>query len=285
MQAIKVAKNRRAILAIAALLCLYTARSTAQTLTISCADAMGRPVQSVQRTNSVIAKAALDESERPIIDVDSRRIEGVNAQERLFVYAHECEHHALGHDVNQPYTAAQEQAADCQAIQVLTQRAGLTSNDVIILQTQLRDLPAGASRRLPWRMRPYDLEGCLPEVSAQRAAASRPRDVSANDCLLHNDAENAIIRASRDRLTIDGLYIVANRCTRALRCTFTIQLGTLPDSDADAGSWRNFHVQKTMIERYDVAAGAARSEHEFRAMVDTVPARESVDFRVVPECQ
>ena len=105
--------------------------------------------------------------------------------------------------------------------------------------------------------------------------------MSANDCLLHNDAENAIIRASRDRLTIDGLYLVANRCTRTLRCTLTIQLGTLPDSDADAGSWRNFHVQKTMIERYDVPASAARSEHRFRGTVDKAPAGESVDFRVV----
>ena len=147
-QAIMDAKIRRAMLAVAAWLSLCAVRSSAQTLTMSCADAMGRPVQSVQRTNSVIAKAGLDESGRPIIDVDSRRIEGVNAQEQLFVYAHECGHHALGHDVNQPYTAAQERAADCQAIQVLTRRAGLTSNDVMILQTQLRDLPTGSARRL-----------------------------------------------------------------------------------------------------------------------------------------
>jgi hypothetical protein len=89
-QAIMDAKNRRAMLAVAALLSLCAARSSAQTLTMSCADAMGRPVQSVQQTNGVIAKAGLDESGRPIIDVDSRRIEGVNAQEQLLVYAHEC---------------------------------------------------------------------------------------------------------------------------------------------------------------------------------------------------
>jgi hypothetical protein len=285
MPGITGAQNRRTILAVAALVCLCTARSTAQTLTISCADAMGRPVRSVQRTNSVIAKAGLDESGRPIIDVDSRSIEGVTAQEQLFVYAHECGHHALGHDVNQPYTPMQEQAADCQAIQVLMRRAGLTSNDVVILQTYLRDLSAGGARRLPWHMRPYDLEGCLPEVSAQRGAAARPREVSANDCVLHNDAENTIVNTTRDRLTIDGVYVVANRCARALRCTFTIQVGTLPDLDADAGSWHNFHVQKTMIERSDVPASSTRSDHKFRATVDSVPARESVDFRVVPECQ
>jgi hypothetical protein len=86
-------------------------------------------------------------------------------------------------------------------------------------------------------------------------------------------------------LTINGLYVVSNRCTRALGCTFTIQLGTLPDTDADAGSWRNFHVQKTVIETYDVPASAPRREHEFRTTVDKVPAGESVDFRVAPECR
>ena len=276
-----------ALALVAVWMCVGAMHSDAQTLTtMSCADAAGRPIRSVQTTSGVIARATVDGDGRSVIESDARKVDGVSAQQQLFVYAHECAHVTLGHDVSKPFTAMQEQDADCQAIQTLIRRAGVTSNDVMILQTDMRELPAStAARRLPWRPRAYDLEGCLPEVAAQRQAAARAPEVSASECVAHNDAENAIVNVTRDRLTIDGVYTVANKCARALACTFTIQVGTLPDSDADAGSWRNFHMQKTIAERHDLAAAAPRTDYRFRSSVAGVPAGESIDFRVVPDCR
>jgi hypothetical protein len=156
----------------------------------------------------------------------------------------------------------------------------------MILQSDMRDLAPAAARRLPWRPRMYDLEDCLPEVVSRRQAAARAGEATANDCVAHNDAENAIVSASRDRLTIEGSYAVRNTCRRDLTCTFAIELGTLPDEDADAGSWRNFRVQKTLTERHMLPAGQAQSvEFRFRGSVETVRAGESVDFRVTPACR
>jgi len=267
-------------------LLVMTAPSHAQPApaTITCTDADGRPVRAVQVANGIMAKATTDTEGRRVIEYDARKVEGINAQQQLFVYAHECGHHALGHDASQPLTAAQEHDADCHGVQTLMRRAGLTSNDVMILQADMGNLSTGVARRLPWRPRVYDLEGCLPEVIARRQPAG-PVSPTANDCVIHNDAENAILNASRDGLTVDGAYLAGNRCPRDLTCTFTIEVGTLPDADADAGSWRNFRAQKIISEQHTIPGQAAHIEFRFRASVNAVPAGESVDFHVVPACR
>jgi len=253
--------------------------------TIMCTDAGAHPVRAVQVTSGMIAKATTDSDGRPVIEYDPRPIDGVSSQQRLFVYAHECAHHALGHDAGPTYTPAQEQQADCYGIQTLIRRAGFTSHDVVILQTAMHDLPASTARRLPWRTRAYDLEGCLPDAVSPRQAAGRAGEQTAGDCVVHNDATNAIVSASRDHLTIDGVYAAGNRCQRELTCTFTIELGTLPDSDADAGSWRNFRVQQTITEQHALSRQVANTEFRFHGSVRTVRDGESVDFRVVPACR
>ena len=273
---------------VAASLFALAAQSEAQPAptTIGCTDGSGRTVRAVQTAKGIIAKATVDDDGRPVIEYDSRPLDGINSPHRLFVYAHECGHHALGHDATRPFTAAQEQQADCYGIQALTRRAGFTSNDVMILQADLQALAPEVMRRLPWRPRTYDLEGCLPDVVSRRQAAGRASETSVNDCLAHNDAENAILSASRDRLTIEGAYTVRNRCARNLTCTFAIEIGTLPDTDADAGVWRNFHVQKTMTEQHTLPAGQGRSvEFRFRGSIETARDGESIDFRVTPSCR
>jgi hypothetical protein len=279
---------RLTVLIVAASMFAMAAHSHAQPAptTISCTDVTGRPVRSVQTTKGVIARATIDDDGRPVIEYDARPIDGVGVQQRLFVYAHECGHHALGHDSTHPFTPAQEQEADCHGIQAMIRRTGFTSNDVMILQGELRDLAPAAARRLPWRSRTYDLEACLPDVVSRRQAAGRAGEANANDCVAHNDADNAILNASRDRLTIEGAYTVRNRCARDLTCTFAIELGTLPDTDADAGSWRNFRVQKTLTEQHTLPAEQGRSiEFRFRGSIETARDGESIDFRVTPSCR
>lgn len=274
-----------ATLWLAGCLLAVAASSQAQTpATITCADAMGRSVRPVQTTNGILAKAKLDEGGVPIIEYDARRVDGIGSQLQLFVYAHECAHHALGHDVGQPFNATQEHDADCRGIDMLTRRLGFTSNDVMVLQARMLELESGTARRLPWRSRMYDLEGCLPEVISRREA-SRPKEMAATDCVVHNDADNAIVSASRDRLSIEGTYAVRNRCARDVSCTFTIELGTLPYSDIDVGSWRNFRAQKSITEQHALPANQGNVEYRFRGSVDTVQDGNAVDFRVVPACR
>jgi hypothetical protein len=252
--------------------------------TITCSDAAGRTVRAVPVASGMIAKAATDSDGRPVVEYDPRPVESISAQQRLFVYAHECAHHALGHDTGTAYTPLQEQEADCHGIETLMRRAGFTSNDVMLLQTGMRELPPSTARRLPWRARAYDFEGCLPDVVSRRQGAGRA-EPTANDCLVHNDAANAIVSVSRDHLTIDGMYSAGNRCQRELTCIFTIELGTLPDADADAGSWHNFRMQQTFTEEHTLRERAPTTEFRVRGTVRGVPAGESIDFRVVPACR
>ena len=59
----------------------------------------------------------------------------------------------------------------------------------------------------------------------------------------------------------------------------------LPDSDADAGTWRNFRVQQTITEQHALSRQVANTEFRFHGSVQTVRDGESVDFRVVPACR
>ena len=85
--------------------------------------------------------------------------------------------------------------------------------------------------------------------------------------------------------TIDGAYSVGNRCTPALNCTFTMEVGTLPDADADVGSWRGFRAQKTITEQHRLGPMAAKAEFRFHVTVDAIPTGDSVDFRVLTSCR
>jgi hypothetical protein len=269
---------------VAAISALAVAHAHAQPVpvTISCADHDGRTVTNVQVTNGVMARATIDAAGRPVIEYDPRRVADVSPQIQLFVYAHECGHHALGHDLHgQPISPAQEHDADCYGTRVLMDRAGVTVDDVRRLQQDLQALGAGDARRLPWSRRTYDLVACLPRAPADdTATAVNPIDA----CVLHQDAANAVISKTRDGRTITGTYSAANHCDRAVVCTFTIEIGTVPDTDADAGSFARFHLQKARTEQHRLMAGEG-AEYRFQETVDAVPAGESTDFRVRVACE
>src|SRR4051794_24052503 len=92
--------------ALVSILCVLMSphRSSAQTITITCNDQDGRAVFAVQSTDGVLAKAAIEDSGRRVIRYDPRKVSTLSPQQHLFVYAHECGHHALGHDVGTPLT-------------------------------------------------------------------------------------------------------------------------------------------------------------------------------------
>jgi len=263
---------------------LLPARSYAQPMTLTCNDHDGRPVLGVQATDGVLAKATIDASGSRVIRYDPRQVSTISAQQHLFVYAHECGHHALGHNLDgQALTPADEHDADCYGIRVLMSKAGVVANDVQKLQDQMLALGAGDVRRLPWQKRSYALVSCLPNASSNQTA--NPRSTSdADACVDHTDADNEIVAKSRDGRSFTGVYSAANHCARDLTCTFTIDIGTLPDADADLGSFFRFHAQKTRAEQRVLKAGA-KEEFRFQETTNAVPPGESVDFRVTVVCR
>jgi len=142
-------------------------------------------------------------------------------------------------------------------------------------------LGAGDARRLPWMKRAYDLAACVPRPPEESATVPvNPIDA----CIVHRDEDNAIVAQSRDGRTITARYSVANRCAQDVTCTVTIEVGTLPDVDADAGSFARFHPQKTRTEQHPLQAGA-NGDFRFEDTIDTVPAGESIDYRVGTSCR
>ena len=77
----------------------FAMQSQAQSipLTITCNDMSGRAVTGVQVRTGIIAKATIDPDARPVIEYDPRPVDDISPQLHLFIYAHECGHHALGH--------------------------------------------------------------------------------------------------------------------------------------------------------------------------------------------
>jgi hypothetical protein len=273
---------------VVALVAGFAAQSQAQVpLTIACNDRSGRAVTPVQVTNGIIAIAKVDQDGRPVVEYDQRPIAGISPQQRLFVYAHECGHLALGHDRGgQSTNLTQEQNADCYAIRSLMNKVGFTANDISILQAFMQQLGADAARYLPWPKRVYNLDGCLANDTSDGGTArgNRSGEASADDCVLHRDAANAILDETRDGRTIKGLYAAANRCARDVTCTFTIETGTLPEADVAIDSWSHFRRQKTRTEEHILKAGA-EMEFRFDETIDNVPTNESVDFRVLKACR
>jgi hypothetical protein len=176
----------------------------------------------------------------------------------------------------------QEQAADCYAIRSLMNKVGFTGYDVSILQAVMQQLGADEARHLPWPKRVYNLDGCLATGTSDGGTArgSPGGAPSADDCVLHRDAANAILDETRDGRTIKGLYAAANRCARDVTCTFTIEIGTLPEADIAIDSWSHFRAQKTRTEEHILKAGA-EMEFRFDETISNVPISESVDFRVL----
>src|ERR1700730_10278408 len=110
------------------LLILLPVAATAQITFDRCTDALGRSVASVQASVNDIALATLYNGQ-PVILYNPFVVSSVSPQTRLFFYAHECGHHALGHALT-GLRLNQEQEADCFGIVELVKRDLLNDDDV-----------------------------------------------------------------------------------------------------------------------------------------------------------
>jgi len=274
--------NSVAFLAIA-VTAAFPARSHAQPMTLTCTDHDSRAVVGIQAMDGVLARAVIDATGRRVIRYDPRPVTSISAQQHLFVYAHECGHHALGHNLGgQPFSVTEERDADCYGIRTLMSKAGVIADDVQMLQDQMQALGPNDARRLPWQRRSYSLVSCVTNAATDQTSNTHPM-TDANACVDHTDADNQIVVKSRDGRSLTGVYSVANHCARDVTCRLTVEIGTLPDTDADAGSFFRFHPQKTRAEQRVLKAGA-KEEFRFQETTDAAPTGESIDFRVSVTC-
>jgi hypothetical protein len=146
-----------------------------------CVDARGLPVASIPNYGlNDIASATLDPAGRPVIYYNPRVVVTHYPATRLFFYAHECGHHALGHTFGS-VGMSQEQAADCWAIRTLDERGMVTQADVAVIQRELVQFSRADWTHLPGGQRAINLAACLqmeedrPEPKPDRRPTSKDR--------------------------------------------------------------------------------------------------------------
>ena len=125
-------------------------------------DIRGIPVVSVaDRRIRDVAKAGLGPGSRPVIWYNSTVLSFFAPQTRLFWYAHECGHHALGHNFGTTHPLRVEQAADCFGIRSLRDNRLVSKRDMRVIQRDLAKLGRGDWAHLPDRQRAVNLTCCL----------------------------------------------------------------------------------------------------------------------------
>lgn len=128
----------------------------------TCSDILGRQVASVQ-DNSIndVAIATLAHDGSPIIKDNTTILAGFQPQTRLFIYAHECGHHVLGHIIGHGYAFTAEQHADCWGIVALVRHQMISVADLRVIQHDMTGLGDGDWMHLPGPQRALNLEQCL----------------------------------------------------------------------------------------------------------------------------
>ena len=137
-------------------------QAAAQMTPSGCLDMFGQPILALasHRIRDV-GLARRDKSRGPVIIYNPRRLARLKPSTRVFFYAHECAHHALGHTVGLGHPLAVEQDADCWAIRNLVKRNIFSHHDIKMVQTDLAKLGRGDRTHLPGPERAKRLPGCL----------------------------------------------------------------------------------------------------------------------------
>jgi hypothetical protein len=187
----KVTRNFLVLLSAFVFFLLLSRTARAQVTFDGCVDIRGVPVASIpDRTLNDIAMASEDAYGRPIIRYNAFVVITAHPQTRLFFYAHECGHHALGHPLQGP-AMGQEQAADCWAINTLVRKRLVSSADISIIQGDIARFGVGDWSHLPGPQRAINLARCLQASRSNQDSDSDPdsntkpdatRSVRSNRC-------------------------------------------------------------------------------------------------------
>jgi hypothetical protein len=127
-----------------------------------CRDIRGIPVASI-RDDSIgdVAKATIAPDGSPVILYNVGVLHWLQPQTRLFIYAHECAHHALGHNFGTTHPLRMEQDADCWGIRTAVTDGQLSADDVAIVQADIARVGVADWMHLPGPQRAINLSACL----------------------------------------------------------------------------------------------------------------------------
>ncbi len=125
-----------------------------------CRDVRGIPVVSTPGPINDVAVARLGPRGEPVIIYNPNVLRWMAPQTRLFWYAHECAHHALGHAFGAAHPLEVEQQADCWGIRTLMERGTLSQRDLPIIQRDI-SRSTGDWTHLPGPRRALNLSACL----------------------------------------------------------------------------------------------------------------------------
>lgn len=152
--------TRTALLLISIGAC-WSGSLSAQAVYEGCRDYRGIPVLSIRDESAGmrIAVAGYAPDGRPTIRYSEGVLRTFHPRTRLFWYAHECAHHALGHGVYNIPTL-REKEADCWAIHTLTRAGIFDEEDVRIVQRDLSKLPGDGWVYLPGPQRGVSAASC-----------------------------------------------------------------------------------------------------------------------------
>lgn len=141
-----------------------------------CRDIRGVPVASVMDIGiRDVAVAGLAPNGAPIIRYNPQVLSWFHPKTRLWWYAHECGHHALGHNFGTTHPLRMEQDADCFGIRSLVEEGLVDDDDIPVIQADLSRAGPGDWTHLPGPVRAVNLRRCLRGSSATPPSTPRPQ--------------------------------------------------------------------------------------------------------------
>ncbi len=170
----------RVILVCITVIFSHSLSANAQITFDGCRDIRGVPVASeVNYRIRDVAIAGLGPRGEPVIYYNPRVLSSFAPQTRLFWYAHECGHHARGHNFGTTHPLRVEQDADCFGIRALVNARQINDGDLRIIQRDLEGLGPGDWTHLPGRQRAINLSACL---GGRNRTEPRPRQLLGGIC-------------------------------------------------------------------------------------------------------
>jgi hypothetical protein len=131
-----------------------------QVLFEACRDRDNRPIPGVVDNTMTHAGVATVQNGHPVILWNSHTNGRLSQTEQLYIYLHECAHHALGHLYHTGVDARNEREADCWAIQLMVDGGMIKGRQFDALQRSRRTV-RGDDAHLGGEAHLRSLEQCL----------------------------------------------------------------------------------------------------------------------------
>ncbi|HEX7918160.1 MAG TPA: hypothetical protein VF454_02100 [Gemmatimonadales bacterium] len=125
-----------------------------------CVDRAGVTIIASVHNEIGAGAIATRENDKPVIQWNQGSLQWTRPATQLFVYLHECGHHALGH-LYKPTAARWEREADCWAMELLVDGGMLGPEDEGALRHDLARMFPGDGLHLPGEAALRDMQGCM----------------------------------------------------------------------------------------------------------------------------